>query len=839
MPVTLTVDGQEVTVPDGATILDAARKAGIYIPTLCFDTFLKPYGACRMCVVEVERAPKPLSSCNTMAMEGMVVSTKAEPVVHAQQGIMEMTLQHHPLDCPYCDKSGVCDLQHTAYEVGVYRSKLGSENPNEPDHEFSPLIEWDPNRCIYCGKCVRVCDERVGDSALTFNLRGFHSYIGTQFDEPLDCVECGECIEVCPVGALLSRPFMHSGRAWQVNQSESVCNHCSVGCQMHVETRMGEVLRTKANPALRDQTPVNTRDRGPGDGMLCTRGRFGYDYIHDDGRLAQPLVRRDGQLESASWDEALSLVANKISEAKSEHGANSISAVTSGRISDEENYLISRLMREVVGTNNIDSTERWTFIPTLKALGPAAFNFNIAQMEHMDAYLVVGGDLMESHDVLGMRLRQWVRDQGKLLIQAGSLPSRQDGRFANRVLRVRPGAEVHLLQGLAAELLRQSADDNPSDELQSYTLERAAADTGISADYLRETASQLRQAGNVGIVWGLGSWLIGGAAGLAQSAANLALALPSAQLFPLANKANSRGLVQMGAGADILPNFRSSDDAQARSALGRLWDVVLPESQGNSLDDLLAGADVSVLYIVGEDLATSARNHGQAAALLNRAQFVVVQDLFVTETAAQYADVVLPAVSFAEKTGTYTNLEGRTQRAQAAITPVGEAKPDWQIFCELALQLGARWTYRNPDSVALEIVEVMADIPITHSEPRFGWQDLPVLPSVNGDGKLLLVTQDHLFVPGVTGRYSSNLRRLVAEPIAELHPVQLERLGINDGDKVGIQANGADLTVTAKANDKLVEDVVYLPVGFPDAPVGALLGTEATVAVSVRAAAAD
>ena len=839
MPVTLTVDGQEVTVPDGATILDACRQAGIYIPTLCFDTFLKPYGACRMCVVEVERAPKPLSSCNTAAMDGMVVSTKTEPVVHAQQGIMEMTLQHHPLDCPYCDKSGVCDLQHTAYEVGVYRSKLGSDNPNEPDHEFSPLIEWDPNRCIYCGKCVRVCDERVGDSALTFNLRGFHSYIGTQFDEPLDCVECGECIEVCPVGALLSRPFMHSGRAWQVHQSESVCNHCSVGCQMHVETRMGEVLRTKANPALRDQTPVNTRDRGPGDGMLCTRGRFGYDYIHDDGRVTQPLVRKDGQLEPASWDEALSLVAARIAAAKAEDGPDSVAAITSGRLSDEENYLIARLMREVVATNNIDSTERWTLIPTLHALGPAAFDFTISQMEQMDAFLVVGGDLMESHDVLGMRMRQWVRDEGKLLIQAGSLPSRQDDRFARRVLRVRPGAEQHLLQGLAAELARQSADGNAPADLRGYSLERAAADTGIDAAAIGEAAAQLAEAGNVGIVWGLGSWLIGGAEALAQAAANLTLALPQARLYPLANKANSRGLAQMGAGADVLPNFRSVDDAQARSALGRLWDVVLPDAPGHTLDALLGGADVSVLYVIGEDLATSARNRHQTQGLLERAGFVVVQDLFVNATAAEYADVVLPAVSFAEKTGTYTNLEGRAQRAQAAIPPVGEAKPDWQIFTELALQLGARWAYRNSDSVVQEIAAVLAEIPVTHSAPRFAWQEPPALPSVNGDGKLLLVTQDHLFVPGVTGRYSGNLRRLVEAPTAEIHPAQLARLGIEDGESVGIQANGADLTVTAKANDKLTEDVVYLPGGFPDAPVGALLGAEATVAVSVRAAAAE
>lgn len=838
MPVTLTVDGQEVTVPDGSTILDAARKAGIYIPTLCFDTFLKPYGACRMCVVEVERAPKPLSSCNTMAMDGMVVSTKTEPVVHAQQGIMEMTLQHHPLDCPYCDKSGVCDLQHTAYEVGVYRSKLGSDNPNEPDHEFSPLIEWDPNRCIYCGKCVRICDERVGDSALTFNLRGFHSYIGTQFDEPLDCVECGECIEVCPVGALLSRPFMHSGRAWQVHQSESVCNHCSVGCQMHVETRMGEVLRTKANPALRDQTPVNTRDRGPGDGMLCTRGRFGYDYIHDDGRVKQPLVRRNGTLEPASWAEALTLVADQIAGAKSQHGPDAVAAITSGRLSDEENYLISRFMREVVGTNNIDSLERWTFIPTLETLGPAAFDFSIAQMERMDAILVVGGDIMESHDVLGMRMRQWVRDQGKLLIQVSSLPSRQDSRFAQRVLRVRPGTEEHLVQGLAAEISRQSGNGSAPEALRGYDLETAAADTGIELTELSETVAQLMQTGTVGIVWALGNWLIGNAAGIAQAAVNLALALPDAQLFPLASKANSRGLVQIGAGADILPNFRSIADAQARSALGRLWDVVLPESPGLTLDDLLTEANVAVLYIIGEDVAASARDHNQAQTLLDRAGFVIVQDLFVTSTAAEHADVVLPAVSFAEKTGTYTNLEGRAQRAQAAIPPVGEAKADWQIFTELALQLGARWTYKNSDNVAQEISAVLADIPATHGAPRFGWQELPAFPSVNGDGKLLLVTQDHLFVPGVTGRYSSNLRRLVEEPVAELHPSQLERLGVSEGDKVGIQANGADVTVTAKANSRLAEDVVYLPVGFPEAPVGALLGKESTVPVSVRAAVA-
>ena len=533
------------------------------------------------------------------------------------------------------------------------------------------------------------------------------------------------------------------------------------------------------------------------------------------------------------------MVAAQIAEAKEQDGPDSIAAITSGRLADEENYLIARLMREVVGTNNIDSTERWTLIPTLKALGPAAFDFTINEMRQMDAFLVVGGDLMESHDVLGMRMRQWVRDEGKLLIQAGSLPSRQDSRFARHVLRTRPGAEQHLLQGLAAEVARQTENTDGPPNLRGYSLERAASATGIEAAAIGEAAAQLAQAGKVGIIWGLGGWLIGGAEAFAQAAANLTLALPQAQLFPLANKANSRGLAQMGAGADILPNFRGVDDAQARSALGRLWDVVLPDAPGHTLDALLAGADVSVLYVIGEDLATSSRNRKQAQALLERVGFVVVQDLFVNATAAEYADVVLPAVSFAEKTGTYTNLEGRAQRAQAAIPPVGEAKPDWQIFNELALQLGARWTYRNSDSVAQEITAMLAEIPVTHGALRFNWQEPPALPTVNGDGKLLLVTQDHLFVPGVTGRYSGNLRRLVAEPIAELHPAQLERLGVKDGERVGVQANGANLTVTAKANDKLTEDVVYVPGGFPDAPVGALLGAEATVAVSVRAAAAD
>ena len=354
-----------------------------------------------------------------------------------------------------------------------------------------------------------------------------------------------------------------------MHQSESICNHCSVGCQMHVETRMGEVLRTKANPALRDQTPVNTRDRGPGDGMLCTRGRFGYDYIHDDERVKQPLVRRDGELEPASWDEALALVAEHIAGATSQHGPDAVAAITSGRLSDEENYLVSRLMREVVGTNNIDSTERWTFIPTLKTLGPAAFNFSIAQMQHMDAFLVMGGDIMESHDVLGMQMRQWVRDQGKALIQVSSLPSRQDSRFARRVLRVRPGTEEHLVQGLAAELARQSGNGSAPEDLRAYLLETAAVDTGIDLAELRETATELAQAGNVGIVWALGNWLIGNAGNIAQAAANLALTLPEARLFPLAGKANSRGLVQIGAGADILPNFRSSGGRPSPQRLGK------------------------------------------------------------------------------------------------------------------------------------------------------------------------------------------------------------------------------------------------------------------------------
>ena len=267
--------------------------------------------------------------------------------------------------------------------------------------------------------------------------------------------------------------------------------------------------------------------------MLCTRGRFGYDYIHDDGRVTQPLIRKNGQLEPASWDDALSLVAAQIAGAKAQDGPDSVAAITSGRLSDEENYLIARLMREVVGTNNIDSTERWTFIPTLKTLGPAAFNFDISQMQQMDAFLVVGGDIMESHDVASAcGCGSGCATKGSCSFKPVSLPSRQDDRFARRVLRVRPGAEEHLIQGLAAEILRQSDSDRGPQELHSYTLECAAADTGLTAAELSETAAELARAGNVGIVWALGSWVIGSAASIAQAAANLALALPNTHLFP-------------------------------------------------------------------------------------------------------------------------------------------------------------------------------------------------------------------------------------------------------------------------------------------------------------------
>ena len=633
--VTLTIDDKQVSVGKDATIYDAAKAAGIKIPIICHDKKLHPFGGCRMCLVEVEQMKgRLIPACTTPVTEGMIVRTTNDEIVKARTLVLELLLLKHPLDCPVCDAAGDCELQNLTFEYQVNKNDFSDEKFHEEIDYNNPLIERDMNRCVHCGKCARICDEIVSFGALTFVNRGIEAQIGTPFGDKLDCEFCGSCVSVCPVGALLSRPFKFKSRWWALNKVETVCSYCGTGCQVTYGVKDNKVLTT-----------VYDEDQGFHNGQLCCRGRFGYQYINSDKRLTTPLIRKNGALVPASWDEALSLVAEKLSTTK---GANGV--ITTPRLTNEEFVALKRLTNDGLATDNLDHSAGFAhrgLTAGLKAsFGTTASPSTIADIQKSDLLLVVKTDAYETHPVIGFEINLGVKRQDvKLRIigdkngKVGKLPGAQ-------TLVHKPGTEVHLVNALAATIIAEGAVVAEAqslsgyatlkDQLAAFAPEQVAAACGVSADEIKALAKEYLAAEKALILIPLGLGYPAHDAALVTALANLAI---------LAGKIGKEGsgLLVMG----------EKNNSQGAADIG-----IYPQKGGKDARQMLnaaASGELRALYIVGENPVVSYPNRVAVEAALDKVEFLVVQDLFLTETAAK-AQVVLPACSAAEKDGTFTSV---------------------------------------------------------------------------------------------------------------------------------------------------------------------------------------
>ena len=657
--VKVTINGQQFEVEKGARLIDVCREKSFAIPSFCYYADLALQASCRMCLVRIEKMPKLQTSCTITCTDGMIVTTESEEIEKAQRGMVEFLLANHPLDCPVCDRGGECELQEMVFDWGNLEERFTERKNYAPEKFLSPIVANDPQRCILCKRCTRVCDEWMGEDAIEAGGRGANTVIGT-FGGWLNCSQCGNCIEVCPTGTLLDATYRHQTRPWELSRTTSTCTFCSDGCQMSLGSRGGELMRVVA------------RDRyvnGINGEFLCIKGRFAHPFVNHEERLRTPLIRykKGGKLIPATWDEAIRFTAAKLQEIKQTHGADSIGVVGSPRLTNEANYALLKFAREVIGTNNYTATDAFSLVPFFENLGaPLATHKDI---RFAKAIVLIGGEPEELQPLTGRQIRQAVRNGGAKLIIFNSVPIRLKQQAAQFV-HIRPGSEDSAVLALGAQ-----TDD-----------EMAARKLGVEARELESVRYAIDEAqGDVIVMFG----------GELSAAAQIVLAqMPHS----LGEKEGRRFLFHP------LPLFNNSLGVHDLGLMnGKASATQMIEAAGNSL---------RALYVAGSFLPEHLRGREQPLANLD---FLVVQELFLTETTA-HADVVLPAASFAEVDGTFTNNDGFVQRVRQSIPPVHQSKPDWMITSLLADGLGTDFNYQMSASAVFR--EIAERVP-TYADMRY------------------------------------------------------------------------------------------------------------------------
>ena len=818
--VSLTIDGRAVSVPESATILEAARQLGIQIPTLCWLQKVSPTGACRVCVVDVEGVARPMTACNTPVKEGIVVTTTNEKLEAIRKQVMELMLVNHPLDCPVCDAGGECDLQDTCYSFGVNRPEYQAHLNRKQIRYDWPLIESDPNRCILCEKCVKVDHEIVRSDVIEVVNRGEETIIDTHDGKSLNCDFCGNCVGACPVGALIDKPFKFRGRPWTYTVTRSTCGYCPVGCEIDYSARNGRVDR------------VTTTDDTYCHGNLCINGRYGFDYLNSDRRLKHPLVGG----KQADWNGAMTLAAGRLKEIVATSGPDAVAGLSSPRLTNEEQFLFQKLFRTVLGSGNIDSEARFGFAPALeiirKATGIGGATNPMDRIETAGAVLVIGSNL--NAEATGYEYRviraATVNDARLVLANVADVKLK---KIAHGQLRYRPGSEALLANGIAKLILAAGLEDKASagiadlagysDALARLSLATVVEQTGVSEEALREAATLLGGKGSVAVLCG-SELLRSGTPGAVEAVVNLALlagAVGKEQggLFPLHEKINIRGLLDMGGAPDLLPG------GAAAPAGGRdLWQIVEGIERGQ----------VKALYLIGVDPLVSFPEGGRLRKALEKLELLVVQDLFPTATAA-LAHVVFPASSSAEKSGTYTTIDGRLQQVAKALSSPGDAREDWDILTELSNRITGKSAVARPAQLLAEIREIIPGYGVTAPAPgplSFAPDPAGAAPATAG---FTLQVGPILFHNGATSTWSANNREVAPAPYVEILAADAAKLGIADGGAIRLTTAAGSLTGTAKITGRLQPGLLFAPHHFPEFPVSGLLtGNASLVAVKVE-----
>jgi formate dehydrogenase major subunit len=865
VPVTLEIDGVAVTVPAGTSVMRAAVEAGTKIPKLCATDSLEPFGSCRLCLVEIDGRRGTPASCTTPVEAGMKVRTQTPRLAKLRRGVMELYISDHPLDCLTCAANGDCELQDMAGVVGLREVRYGYDGANHFAAEkdvSNPYFTFDPAKCIVCSRCVRACEEVQGTFALTIDGRGFASFVspgGTDFFDS-ECVSCGACVQACPTATLSENSIIEHGQPER--SVVTTCAYCGVGCAFKAEMQGNEIVRM-----------MPYKDGKANHGHSCVKGRFAWGYATHKDRVLNPMIRAkiSDPWQVVSWETAIAHAASEFKRIQAKYGRESVGGITSSRCTNEETYLVQKLIRAGFGNNNVDTCARVCHSPTgygLKTtLGTSAGTQEFDSVLQADVILVIGANPTDAHPVFGSRMKKRIREGAKLIVAD---PRRIDLVHSPHVaaahhLKLRPGSNVAFInamahvvvtEGLVAEAyVAERCDAESFKRWRDFVAENrnapeaTAAITGIPAEALRQAARLYATGGNAAIYYGLGvtehsqgSTMVIGMANLAMATGNIGR--EGVGINPLRGQNNVQGACDMGSFPHEFTGYRHVSDDAVRASFEAAWGVTLDNEPGLRIPNMLdAAVDGSFkgLYVQGEDIAQSDPDIKHVTSGLEAMECVVVQDLFLNETAA-YAHVFLPGSSFLEKDGTFTNAERRISRVRKAIPPMA-GYADWQVTLLLADALGYPMRYGDPSEIMAEIARLtptfagvsyarldeMGSIqwPCNDAAPD-GTPTMHIGKFVRGKGKfavtefvpteerttarfpLILTTGRILsqYNVGAQTRRTENVR-WHDEDMLEIHPSDAEVRGIVDGDLVGLVSRSGETALRALLSDRVQPGVVY------------------------------
>ncbi|GJL49880.1 MAG: formate dehydrogenase subunit alpha [Nitrospirales bacterium] len=850
--VTVTIDDHTTTVPKGTLVIEAARQVGVMIPHFCYHPKLTPDANCRMCLVEIEKMPRLQTSCSTPVSDGMVVRSSASSTVkQARKSVLDFILANHPLDCPVCDQGGRCDLQDFSHEYTASGTKFVELKRVFQKEYFSPVIETQMNRCVQCLRCVRYCDQVMDVRALAPAGRGTMTKIQSFGVHELDCEFCGGCVQICPVGAITSRLSMYEFRPWMLKRTESICGYCGDGCQMTFQAKNDDLIEVNS-----------THGAGRNNGDLCSRGYFGYHAnVHED-RLKAPLVRRDGVFVEVTWEEALEVVAEQLMRIKTESGPDSIGGLIASRCTNEDLYLFQKFMRVVIGTNNLDSSARFGHVNGIHALrqvqGTHSWTVSYEDILAANAVLLVGTNITETNPITALKVKEAVKRRGTDLITLEALRP-TIGTISNITLLsthhlpVSPdqfGAGVIGL--LKAVIEAELVDADLSAKAKDYVLnikERVGAiswsdieaQTGLMSSGFNDAATAFSKAERAVVLVGQGVLRSQGGFGITLNLLDLLvltgkLSRPGCGLGPLAEENNDQGSVEMGAIAEWLPGALDVASEDARQTLETTWGCALPANAGLSLMDMLDGAksgQLKAMMVIGENPVASLPPTSGVKDALENLEFLMCQELFLTET-AKLADVVLPACSYAEKDGTFTNTEGHTQAVRKAIDPLGDSRPDWEILSALSALMDNPLEYEGVKAVGKEMRNVIPGTRTLGPSPSPPEPSSETMTHYLQEGyRKSLATRYQLsdridkatFVLNVgqslfhSGKFSTRakgLLRIQDQGILNMNPEDAERLGIECGSRVRVSNAQGQVDTTVKLLDRLPTGVLFFPEHFDE-----------------------
>ncbi len=870
--VSLDIDGQGVTVPAGTSIMRAAALAGTQIPRLCATDSLEAFGSCRLCLVEIDGRPGTPASCTTPAAEGMVVRTQTESLARLRRGVMELYISDHPLDCLTCAANGDCELQDTAGAVGLREVRYGYQGDNHLEaavDSSNPYFAFDPTKCVVCSRCVRACDEVQGTLALTIAGRGFASKVAASQDEPFftsECVSCGACVQACPTSALQESKVAEIGVPDRAVLT--TCGYCGVGCVFRAEMRGEELVRM-----------VPWKEGKANHGHSCVKGRFAWGYANHRERVLEPMIRAriDEPWRTVTWEEAIAHTAAEFRRIQQTYGARAVGAITSSRCTNEETFLVQKLVRQGFGVNNVDTCARVCHSPTGYGLrttfGTSAGTQAFDSVDAADVIIVIGANPTDGHPVFASRMKSRLRQGAKLIVVD---PRRIDLVRTPHVqaahhLALRPGTNVAVLtamahvvvtEGLADEaFVRSRCDWDEYQDWAAFVSERERSPeateplTGVPASELRAAARLYATGGNAAIYYGLGVTEHSQGSSAVMAIANLAMATGNigregVGVSPLRGQNNVQGSCDMGSFPYELSGYRHISDAEARAQFEADWGVALDHEPGLRIPNMLDAAvdgEFKGLIIQGEDILQSDPNTQHVAAGLAAMECVVVHDLFLNETAS-YAHVFLPGSTFLEKDGTFTNAERRIQRVRKVMAPKARYA-DWEAVQLLANAFGLDWRYSHPSQIMDEIARLTPTFarvsyaaldaagsmqwPVTEAQPA-GTPTMHIGAFTRGKGKFvitdyiptdektgprypLLLTTGRILSQYNVGAQTRRTENVAwhAEDVLEIHPHDAEERGVADGDWVSLKSRVGETTLRAQVTDRVAPGVVYTTFHHP------------------------